>query len=443
MALHLSDHFTYGRLLRFTLPSMTMMVFTSIYSVVDGFFVSNYVGKTAFAAVTLIFPLLSILGAAGFMLGAGGAAIVGKLLGEKHPRLACRSFSLFVYATLGSGVVLALLGEAVLQPVAMLLGAQGETLEQSLLYGRISLLSLPCFMLQFCFQPFFVTAEKPKLGLAVTVGAGCVNMLLDALLVMELQWGIAGAATATVVSEMLGGLMPIVYFSRPNTSLLCLESACWSVRMLMRGCSNGVSELLTNVSYPLLMALYNYQLLRFAGEDGVAAFGVLLYVSFVFSAIFLGYALGVAPLVSYAYGAKTIYELKNLFHKSMVLNLAAGFGLAAMAFVAAQPLAVVFTGYDASLCTLTTRALRLYAPVFLLCWGNIFGSSFFTALNNGIISAAIAVLRTLVFGVAAIFAMPYLLGLDGIWLAWNAAELATFAVTVSLLVWKRHAYHYV
>lgn len=442
MIIHLSDHFTYGRLLRFTLPSVTTMVFTSIYAIVDGFFVSNFVGKHAFAAITLIFPLLGILGASGFMLGTGGAAIVGVLLGKQRHRVACRSFSLFVYATIFSGLALALVGQMVLQPVAILLGAQGDILADCLLYGRISLVSLPCFMLQFCFQPFFVTAEKPRLGLGITVMAGCTNIVLDVLFVVGLQWGLAGAAVATALSEAIGGLVPILYFCRPNTSLLRLGKPLRSIRILIRGCANGVSEFLINIAFPLMIALYTYQLLRLAGEDGVVAFGVLLYVSFVLTAVFLGYALGSAPLVSYHWGARQYTELRNISRKSAVLLLCAGSLLSLLGFVTARPLAMLFTGYDGELCTLTTRALRLYAPVSLLCCGNIYGSSFFTALNNGGISALISLLRTLVFGIATVLILPSFLGLDGVWLSWSATEASTLGVTVWLIARLRKTYHY-
>ena len=433
MAIHLSDHFSYSRLLAFTLPSVVMMLFTSVYVVVDGIFVANYAGKQCLAAITLIFPLLGVLGAAGFMLGAGGAAIVGKMLGAKKDAEARSTFSFFVAVTASSGCILALLGQYFLEPVAIFLGARGAMLDSSLLYGRICILSLPAFMLQFFFQPFFVTAERPKLGLAVTVAAGLSNMLLDALLVAVLDLGLAGAALATVASECIGGLLPLAYFALPNTSLLALCRFKVKLPLLWSACANGMSEMLMNVAYPLLMAIYNAQLLRISNEDGVAAFGVLLYVSFVFTALFLGYALGSAPLISYNLGAGRTGELRSLFRKSLCINAWTGVLLTALSYCAAEPLAAIFTSSDRELTELTSRALKLYSPVFLLCWLNIYGSSLFTALNNGLASALIASLRTLVFGVAAILILPVFLGLDGVWLAWSCAELATLLVTIWLL----------
>ena len=442
MTIRLSDRFSYKRLLRFTCPAIAMMLFTSIYSVVDGYFVSNFAGKSALAAMTLIVPLLGMLGAIGFMLGTGGAAIVGKLLGEGRAAEAQRSFSLFVYVALGGGALLALAGEAVIGPLARLLGAEGELLAGSLVYGRICLLSLPFFMLQFLFQTFFVTAEKPKLGLAVTVAAGCTNMLLDALLVALLGWGLTGAALATALSECIGGGLPLLYFARKNTSLLRLTRPGFSARMLGRACGNGASEFLNNIAFSYLIVLYNYQLLRLAGENGVAAFGILLYVSFVFSTIFAGYAIGVAPLFSYNFGAGRRDELKNLCAKSLVLNAGAGLFVALFCAWAAGPVARAFTGYDPALCQLSTRAIRLFAPAFLLLWANVFASSLFPALNNGRVSALIALLRMFVFGTLSLVIMPLLFGLDGLWCAWTMAELASLAVSLSCFLHLRGRYGY-
>ncbi|MBO4369180.1 MAG: hypothetical protein J5803_03665, partial [Desulfovibrio sp.] len=337
MPIHLSDHFSYSRLLSFTLPSVVMMLFTSIYVVVDGFFVANFTGKQCFAAITLIFPLLGVLGAAGFMLGAGGAAVVGKMLGEKKDDEAKRTFSFFVAATGSAGILLSLFGQYFLEPIALFLGARGEMLDSSLLYGRICIFSLPAFMLQFFFQPFFVTAERPKLGLAITVAAGVSNMLLDALLVAVLDLGLAGAALATVASECVGGFLPLCYFAMPNKSLLALCRFQINLPQLWAACANGMSEMLINVAYPLLMGIYNAQLLRISNEDGVAAFGVLLYVSFVFTALFLGYALGSAPLVSYNLGAGRPKELRNLFRKSLCINALTGLVLTGLSYCAAEP----------------------------------------------------------------------------------------------------------
>lgn len=442
MSIHLSDHFSYRRLLRFTLPSIAMMVVTSIYSVVDGFFVSNFAGKEALAAVTLIFPLLGMLGALGFMLGAGGAALVGKLLGEDRREAANRRFSLFVCVALAGGGLLALGGQIFLAPVARFLGAEGELLEGSLIYGRISLVALPFFMLQFLFQTFFVTAEKPRLGLAVTAAAGCANILLDALFVALLHWGVAGAALATAISELAGGGLPLLYFARKNGSLLRLTRPEWSSRALRKACGNGASEFLGNIAFSFLAVLYNRQLLRLAGENGVAAFGALLYITFIFSTIFSGYAIGAAPLFSYNFGSGNRAELKNIFRKSLVLNAAAGLGIALLCGLAAHPFARLFTGYDPDLLALTTRALRLFAPVFLLSWLNFFASALFTALNNGTVSGLIAGLRMFGCGTLAVLLMPAFFGLDGVWCAWPAGELLALGVTLPFLARLREKYGY-
>lgn len=442
MRIQLSEHFTYRKLLRFTLPSIVMMVFTSIYSVVDGLFVSNYVGKTPFAAINLLMPLLMILGALGFMVGTGGSALVAKTMGEGNKPLANRYFSLLVYVTLILGSLIALLGQWLLRPAAAAMGATGEMLEDCVTYGRITLASMPCFMLQNVFQTFFVTAEKPKLGLAFTVAAGLTNVALDALLVAGLGWGLAGAALATSLSEIIGGLTPVFYFARKNDSLLRLGKTRFYGRALLKTCWNGSSELMSSIASSVVTLLYNYQLLRLAGDSGVAAFGAVMYVSFFFAAIFIGYSSGSAPIVSYHYGAGHPDELKSLLRKSLTLIALTGAAMTALAAVLASPLARLFTGYDEALCQLTTRGMLIYAFSFLLCGFSIYGSSFFTALNDGGVSAAISFLRTLVFETASVLILPALLGLDGVWLAALTAELCAVILTTLFLLGKRKKYRY-
>ncbi|MDE7324104.1 MAG: MATE family efflux transporter [Lachnospiraceae bacterium] len=443
MKIQLSDHFTTPRLLRFVFPSIIMMIFTSIYGVVDGLFVSNYVGKTPFAAVNLIMPFLMIMGAVGFMFGTGGSAVVSQALGEGKPEKANQYFSMMVYVVIGSGVVLTLVGLLFLRPIAAAFGATGGMLDNCVVYGRIILCTLTAFMLQNVFQSFLVTAERPQLGLAVTVAAGVTNMLLDFVFIAVFHWGIVGAAAATAASQLIGGLVPLVYFLRPNTSRLQLVKSRPDVRILGKTCINGSSELMTNISMSLVNILYNFQLMRYIGEDGVAAYGIIMYVSFIFAAIFIGYSIGSAPIIGYHYGAGNHAELKGLFRKSISLITIWNVVLTALAILTAQPLAQIFVGYDASLTTLTRRALCLYSLSFLVMGLNIFGSAFFTALGNGVVSAAISFLRTLLFQVAAVLILPLLLGLDGIWLAIVAAELLALVVTVIFFVKKGNYYHYV
>ncbi|MDD2955804.1 MAG: MATE family efflux transporter [Oscillospiraceae bacterium] len=442
MRIRLSDHFTYPRLLRFVLPSIVMMIFTSIYSVVDGLFVSNFAGKIPFAAINLIYPLLMILGALGFMIGTGGSAIVGKTLGEGDPAAANRYFSLLVYAAMGGGVLLALLGELFLQPVAVMLGARGEILENCVLYGRIILAALPFFILQNVFQSFFVTAEKPKLGLAATVAAGCSNILLDALFVAGFGWGLAGAALATALCQAVGGVIPLLYFSRRNDSLLRLGRTQFQGRILLQTCFNGSSELMSSIAASVVTILYNYQLMRLTGEDGVAAFGVVMYISFVFAAIFIGYSIGGAPLFSYHFGAENRAELQNLLRKSLLLMGAIGAAMTLAASLLADPISRLFVGYDSGLYDLTVHGIRVYSFVFLLCGFNIFGSGFFTALNNGMISASISFLRTLVFETSSVLILPWIFGMDGIWGATIAAETAALLITTAFFLANRKRYHY-
>lgn len=441
--IQLSDHFTYTRLLRFVFPSIIMMIFTSVYGVVDGLFVSNYVGKTPFAAVNLIMPFLMIMGAIGFMFGTGGSAVVAQALGEGKPDKANEYFSMMVYVVIGCGIVLTIIGLIVLRPISAAFGAEGEMLDNCVIYGRIILLALTAFMLQNVFQSFLVTAERPKLGLAVTVAAGVANMVLDFVFIAVFHWGVVGAAAATAASQIIGGIVPLVYFFRPNTSLLRLVKTKINSDILRKTCINGSSELMTNISLSLVNILYNFQLMRYIGEDGIAAYGVIMYVSFIFIAIFIGYSIGSAPIIGYHYGAGNHAELKGLFRKSLCLILLWNILLTVIAITTAQPLAHIFVGYDAGLTALTRRGLCLFSLSFLISGINIFASAFFTALGNGVVSALISFLRTLLFQVAAVIILPLILGLDGIWLAITAAELLALIVTICFFVKHGKYYHYV
>ena len=440
--IQLSDHFNYRRLLRFTLPSVVMMIFTSIYGVVDGFFVSNFVGKMPFTAVNFIMPFLMILGAIGFMFGAGGSALISKTMGEGDGEKAEELFSLFVKVTLVCGVVFGVLGFLFVRPIAVFLGAEGELLELCVLYARIIMIALPAYMLQFEFQSFFVTAEKPQLGLYMTIASGVTNIVLDALLVAVFRCGLIGAAAATAISQCVGGVIPLVYFSRPNSSRLRLVKAPFDGKSLVKACTNGSSELLSNVSMSLVSMLYNVQLIKYAGEDGVAAYGVLMYVNFVFLAAFIGYSVGTAPVIGYHYGAGNHEELKGILQKSLVLVGVFSMSMFVVAELLARPLSMLFVGYDAGLLALTLRGFFIYSFSFLFAGMAIFGSSFFTALNNGVVSAVMSFLRTLVFQVTAVMIFPLIWEIDGIWMSIVGAELMAAAVAVVFLILLRKKYHY-
>lgn len=442
MNIQLSDHFTYRRLIRFVIPSIAMMILTSIYGVVDGLFVSNFVGKTPFAAVNLVIPFTMILGAFGFMLGTGGTALVAKTLGEGKQEEANRIFSMLIYFALGLGILLTIFGIAVLKKIVIKMGADDAMLGYCLTYGHIVLLGVPFFMLQNMFQNFLIAAEKPQLGLLVTIAAGVTNMVLDALFIAVLGWGVAGAAAATALGQCVGGLIPFVYFARKNSSRLSLVKTRLMGGALLHACSNGSSELVSNVSMSLVGMLYNLQLMKFAGENGVAAYGVIMYVNFIFIAIFLGYAYGSAPIVAFNYGARRKEELQNVLKKSLKLILGTGISLFLIAILFAGVLSKLFVGYDAELYEMTVRGFRLYAISFLLCGFNIYGSSFFTALNNGMVSAAISFLRTVVFEVAAVLIIPVFFGVDGIWCAITVAEFASILITTGAFFTLRKRYQY-
>lgn len=443
MKIQLSDHFTIKKLLRFVFPCIIMMIFTSIYGVVDGLFVSNYVGKTSFAAVNLIMPFLMILGALGFMFGTGGSAIVAQTLGEGKKEKANEYFSLIVYIVIISGAVLTIAGLLFLPKIASALGAEGEMLSDCILYGRIILLSLIAYMLQNVFQSFLVTAERPKLGLIFTIIAGFTNIILDYLFIAVFNFGLAGAAIATAASQIAGGIAPFIYFlSKRNTSLLRLTKTNFDRNLLLKTCINGSSELMTNISMSLVNMLYNFQLMRYIGEDGIAAYGVIMYVNFIFAAIFIGYSIGSAPVIGYHYGAGNYHELKNLFRKSILLILIWNLLLTLLAIASANLLSGIFVGYDAALQELTRHGFILYSLAFLVMGINIFGSAFFTALGNGAVSAAISFLRTLLFQIISVLILPLLLGIDGIWLSIVAAEGMSLFVTLFFLIRYRKFYHY-
>ncbi len=441
--IQLSDHFTLGRLFRFCLPSVVMMVFTSIYGVVDGYFVSNFVGKTPFAAVNLIMPFLMILGGVGFMIGTGGSALVAKYLGEQNNDQARRVFSMMLIVTLILGVSTSALGIIFAENVAQLLGADSELLPYCVTYARTCLIFNTMFMLQNVFQSFLVTAERPKMGLAVVIAAGCTNMLLDFLFIAVFELDVVGAALATGLSQTVGGLLPLIFFLRRNNgSKLHMVRTRLEFRPILQACANGASELMTSISSSIVSMLYNFQLLRLVGQDGVSAYGVLMYVQFIFAAVYIGYAIGTAPITGYNYGAQNHAELKNIRRKSIKVTLTAGVIMVIIAELLAPVLAGIFVGYDKDLFGMTVHAFRLFSFTFLLSGFNIWCSSFFTALNNGAVSAAVSFLRTLVFQLAAVLILPIFLKLDGVWISVAFAEVCAFVISLLFLIAKKKKYDY-
>lgn len=442
MKIQISDHFTFGRLLHYTAPTAMMTMFTSIYGVVDGLFVSNFVGKEEFAALNLIYPLIMLLASLGFMFGSGGTALVAKTMGEGNQRRANGLFSMLLCVTFAVSLVCCFVVLVGVRPVGVLLGASGTLLESAVLYGSICALSLPFFMLQESFQSYLAAAGKPKVGLAVIVLAGITNVVLDAVFILVFGWGLAGAAIATAASELVGGLVPIVFFVGKRAETLRLCRPLIDLRALGKVCTNGSSELVANISMSLVSMLYNYQLMNYLGADGVAAYGVIEYLMWIFASLFMGFGIGSAPLISYQFGAKNANELSNLFRKCFTVIAALGVLLTILALLIARPIAMLFVGYDQHVVELTTHALSIYSWVFLLCGFSLFGSAFFTALNNGLVSAVISFLRTLVFEVAAILVLPQLFGEMGIWSAVLVAEAMSFIITAVFIVGLRKTYGY-
>ena len=442
MKISLSDHFTYRKLLKFVAPSAVMMMFTSIYGVVDGLFVSNYVGKVPFAAINLVMPFIMILGGIGFMIGTGGSALVSKTLGEGDRKKANRYFTMMIYLSLICGAAASVIGFVFIRPISYLLGATDTMIGDCVEYGRMIFLFTTAFMMQNVFQSFLVTAEKPRLGLLATVGTGVTNMALDAWFIVGLGWGVKGAALATGISQTVGGILPLIYFLRPNSSLLKITRTRLEGRPVFLAVTNGSSELMSNISASVVSMIYNFQLMKFAGEDGVAAYGVLMYVQFVFIALFIGYAIGSAPIIGYHYGAINHSELKNMLKKSIIIMSISGVIMTLLAQALALPIAKVFVGYDEGLFDMTVHAFRVFSFSFILAGINIFASSFFTALNNGAVSAAISFLRTLIFQSTAVIVLPMIWELDGIWLSITVAEVFALIISVTFLAAKRKKYNY-
>ena len=442
MNIQLSEHFNYTKLMRFTLPTITMMIVTSLYSVVDGIFVSNVLGSEAFAAVNLIFPFPMMLSAVGFMIGTGGSALVSMTLGEGKKQKANEYFSMLVAFVSVTGVLLTIFGIAFIRPISMLLGAEGELLDGCVIYGSSLMLGLAPFMLQNCFQSFLVTAERPKLGLGISIAAGLTNMALDFLFIYVFPWGLVGAAAATVLSQVVGGVIPLIYFWRKNTSLLQLVCFHFEWKPILKSCANGSSEMLTNLSTSLLNMLYNLQLMRLVGENGVSAYGVIMYVSFIFTGTYLGYAIGAAPIVGYHYGAGNKKELKSLLRKSLLLITAVSVGLTALSEILSGGLSGIFVSYDRELMEITKIAIQIYSLSYLISGFNIFGSAFFTALNDGPVSALISFVRTLLFQIIMILVLPAFFGLNGVWFAVVAAEALALLVTIICFLAKRKKYQY-
>ena len=442
MNIQLSEHFTFKKLIKFTLPSVIMMIFTSIYGVVDGIFVSNFVGKTEFAAINFILPICMICGSLGFMIGTGGSALVSMTLGQQNKKRANEIFSFLTYFSAAFGIVLSAVGVILIEPILSSIGAEGEMLESCIAYGRILIPASVAFILQNQFQSFLVTAEKPQFGLIITVAAGVTNIVLDALFIIVFGWGIVGAAAATAISQLVGCIIPLIYFTTNKDGILKLGRTRFLGKALFKTCANGSSEMMTNLSMSTVNMLYNIQLIKIAGENGVAAFGVIMYVAFIFVSVFIGFSIGSAPIISYHYGAENTNELKSLSKNSICMVAIFAAVMTALAEALAIPLASIFVGYDKELFEITRNGFMIYSVSFIFAGFNIFGSAFFTALNNGIVSALISFVRTFLFQFISIMTLPLILGINGVWLSVTVAEVLSLVLTTVLFFKMRKRYRY-
>lgn len=437
MEITLSGHYSYRRLLQTAMPSVVMMLVSSVYGIVDGLFVSNYAGKSGFAAINLIFPAIMVLGSLGLMVGSGGAALVGRLKGEGYLQKADRVFTMLVRFLASVGVAVGVVFALICPLVAQWLGADAGMMRECVIYGRISMVGLPFFMMQQAFQSFYMAAERPQLGTQMSVVCGVVNIALDALFVWIMGWGVAGAAVATVLAQVVGGGFPLIYFgvrriNRGNLHLIPHSHTIW--RYIGKACTNGLSEYVGAISLSIVSICYNLQLMRYLGEDGVAAYGIVMYISFVLCAFFMGYNIALTPVVGYHYGAGNLAEQRSLLRKSLVLIAAVGLIITMVAETTSRPAARLFVSYDEGLVELTSKAIRIYALCFLICGWNMFVSALFTGLQNGIISAAASFMRSLVFEMAAVWSLPALVGIDGIWWAVNVSEVLTLAFCAFLVL---------
>lgn len=442
LKIQLSDHFTYKRLIRFVAPAICMTTFGALYYIVDGFFVSNYVGKTAFASINIIMPLLSAISTLGFMIGSGGSAVITKTLGEGKRDKANEYFSMMVYFIIVLSSVIALFGAIFIRPIALMFDVEGEILEGCIIYGRIMFITLPCYIMQYTYQCFFAAAEKPKLSFVFIFVSGMIHIALDFVFINLCDLGLRGAAYASAVGQIIGGVGPLVYFASKNSSLLKLTKTKFYGKQLLKSCTNGSSEMVTNLSTSIMNMIYNYQLLRLAGEDGVVAYGAIMYIYMIFTGVFFGYSIGSSPIVGYHYGAKNTNELKNMFKKGLVLMAVIGVGLFATAEVFNKPLIKIFTGYSEELFSMASHGFRFYAIAFIFMGFNIWASGFFTALSNGAVSATISFVRSFGIQIAAIFILPLFMGLDGVWLAIVVAEFVSLFPSVFFLLHFRNRYQY-
>ena len=440
--IQLSDHFTYKKLIRYSIPMIGVLILTSIYGVVDGLFISNVEGDIAFSAVNLILPGVMMFSSIGFMMGSGGAAIVSKTLGEGKKEKASQYFSMIVYFLIIIGIVCAILGCILTKQISSLLGASEKMEKYCIEYGRVLFLFLPFMMLQYMFQSFFAVAEKPNVGLLITLCAGITNAIGDYLLIVVFRLGITGAAVASGASMVVGSVPAIIYFAFKKDLKFKLVPTKFDWKALGHTMSNGSSEMVTNISMSFVNMLYNAQLMKYYGENGVSAYGVIMYVGFIFSGCYMGVSQAVAPVVGYNYGASNEEELKNVFKKSLIILAVMAIFLTGSAEALSKPLAYVLFSHNEELLKLTTYAIRLYAIGYTISWINIFGSAFFTGLNNGLVSAIISFGRMLVFQLATIFILPLIFDSTGLWLAMPVSEVFSLIVTVTFFITMRKKYNY-
>lgn len=437
----IAQKFNVFTLLKFAFPTMVMMVFMSLYTIVDGIFVSRLVGSNALSAVNIVYPVISLLIACGIMLSTGGSAIVARQMGEKREQEARENFSMLAVVSVLTGIVILVLGLMFLEPICRILGGTPVLLEDCKIYLGVLLGFGPLTMLQMLFQTFFVTAGKPGLGLGLTLTGGVVNMVLDYVFMGPMQMGVLGAALATGLGQAIMAVAGVVYFLKVKGNLYFVKPV-FRGNILLQSCGNGSSEMVSNLSTAVVTFLFNITMLKLAGEDGVAAITIVLYGQFLFTALYLGFSMGVAPVVSFNYGNQNHAQLKRIYKICIGFILGSSVFILGIALLFSEPIVGIFTGEENHTYELAVEGFFQFSFNYLFAGINIFASALFTSLSNGKISAIISFCRTFVFITVSIVLLPRVMGITGVWLSVPLAELVTLFISITYLKGQKEVYHY-
>lgn len=428
--------FGFFSLLKFALPSVIMMMVMGLYSMVDSMFVSRFVSTNALSAINVVYPVINLLIGLGVMLASGGSAVIAAKMGAGKTDEARRDFSMIVTIGLASSIVIAVAGLIFIRPIVTFLGASELLVDYAVTYLAIILMFAPANMLQMLFQMFFVTAGRPGLGLTFIIGAGLVNAVLDYVFIVPLGMGIAGAALATGIGYLIPAAAGLIFFFGKKKELYFTKPK-FSAAVLGSSCSNGSSEMVSNLSMAVVTLVFNRIMMNLAGEDGVAAVTIVMYAQFLLSSIFMGFSLGVQPVISFHHGAGNRRNLKGIYRHCIVFIAIAAVSVFAVAMTLGPTLTTIFTPKDTNVWTLAVRGFMILPFCFLLEGFSIYASAAFTALGDGKTSALISFLRTFLFILTGLLTLPLAFGIDGVWLAVPVAELCSVLVVIGCVLWHK------